>query len=110
MPCGLMLKSLAVAGDDGICYVREYRYGGNTARVLFWPVRQVDRTDRWARSSRQQCPVVLECRDAQVILPAAHPDRCGRQIVTLVVNAVAFRTHGDDAELDTLARERRTTW
>lgn len=33
----------------------------------------------------------------------------GRQIVALVVNAVAFKTHGDDGELETLAGELGTT-
>ena len=33
----------------------------------------------------------------------------GRQIVALVVNAVAFKTHGDDAELETLAKQLGTT-
>jgi len=33
----------------------------------------------------------------------------GRQIVTLVVNSVAFKTHGDDAELETLAKVLGTT-
>jgi DNA-binding FadR family transcriptional regulator len=33
----------------------------------------------------------------------------GNQIVTLIVNAVAFQTHGDDAELDMLAKALGTT-
>jgi hypothetical protein len=33
----------------------------------------------------------------------------GNQVVTMVVNAVAFQTHGDDAELDTLAKALGTT-
>jgi hypothetical protein len=33
----------------------------------------------------------------------------GNQIVAAVVNAVAFQTHGDDAELDTLAKTLGTT-
>jgi hypothetical protein len=33
----------------------------------------------------------------------------GRQIVALVVNSVAFKTHGDEAELETLAAGLGTT-
>ncbi|MCI0358686.1 MAG: hypothetical protein L0211_09405 [Planctomycetaceae bacterium] len=32
-----------VMGDDGICYVRQYRYGGKAAEVVYWPLRQIDR-------------------------------------------------------------------
>ena len=31
-----------VMGDDAICYVRHYRYGGKAAEVLYWPLRQID--------------------------------------------------------------------
>jgi DNA-binding FadR family transcriptional regulator len=40
--------------------------------------------------------------------PAKLTDR-GRQVVSLVVNSVAFKTHGNDAELDTLAKELGTS-
>jgi len=32
-----------VMGDDGICVVRQYRYGGTVAEVLFRPLREIDR-------------------------------------------------------------------
>jgi len=38
-----------VMGDDAICYVRQYRYGGKVAEVLYWPLRQIDRQLRPSR-------------------------------------------------------------
>ena len=35
-----------VMGEDSICYVRHYRYGGKMAEVLYWPLRQIDRQVR----------------------------------------------------------------
>jgi hypothetical protein len=35
-----------VMGDDAICYVRQYRYGGLAAEVFYGPLRQIDRQVR----------------------------------------------------------------
>jgi len=32
-----------VMGEDSICYVHHYRYGGKVAEVLYWPLHQIDR-------------------------------------------------------------------
>ncbi len=30
-------------GNDGLCYVRQYRYGGDAAAWFYWPLHYVDR-------------------------------------------------------------------
>src|SRR5687767_9018865 len=50
--------------------------------------------------------------NARMVKRTASPPKLtqrGRQVVALVVNAVAFKTHGDDAEVETLAGELGTT-